>query len=128
MTGRILHAQLHLLDRQVISKRDGHLLAKVDDLELDIESEVPHVTQILTGPAALGERMPGLFGSFMCAVHSRLHPDKNPAPNAIPTGRIVDITSAVLVDSEEGLHTQGFGDWVDEQIIQRIPGAGDAPQ
>jgi sporulation protein YlmC with PRC-barrel domain len=128
MTGRILHAQLHLLDRQVISKRDGHLLAKVDDLELDLESEVPHVTQILTGPAALGERMPGLLGSFMCAVHSRLHPDKNPAPNAIPAGRIVDITSAVLVDSEEHLHTQGLGDWVDEQIIQRIPGAGDAPQ
>jgi sporulation protein YlmC with PRC-barrel domain len=128
MTGRILHAQLHLLDRQVISKRDGHLLAKVDDLELDLESEVPHVTQILTGPAALGERMPGLFGSLICAVHSRLHPDKDPAPNTIPARRIVDITSAVLVDSEEHLHTQGFGDWVDEQIIQRIPGAADAAQ
>jgi hypothetical protein len=128
MAGRILHAQLHLLDRQVSARRDGRLLAKVDDIELDIEADVPHVSDILTGPAALGERMPGLLGSFILSVHRRLHPNKQAPPNAIPAGRIVDITSAVLIDSEDGLHTQGFGDWVDEQIIRRIPGAGDAPQ
>jgi sporulation protein YlmC with PRC-barrel domain len=128
MAGRILHAQLHLLDRQIIGRRDGRLLAKVDDLELDLDAEVPHVSEVLTGPAALGHRMPGLLGNFIESVHSRLHPEKDPAPNAIPAGRIVEITSAVLVDSEGDLHVQGFGDWVDEQIISRIPGAGDAPQ
>jgi sporulation protein YlmC with PRC-barrel domain len=128
MAGRILHAQLHLLDRQIITRRGGRLLAKVDDLELDLDADVPHVSEILTGPAALGHRMPGLLGAFIETVHRRLHPEKEPAPNGIPAGRIVDITSVVLVDSEEDLRVQGFGDWVDEQIISRIPGAGDAPQ
>jgi sporulation protein YlmC with PRC-barrel domain len=128
MAGRILHARLHLLDRQVITRRDTRLLAKVDDLEIDLDADVPHVSEILTGPAALGHRMPGLLGAFIEGVHRRLHPDKHPAPNVIPAGRIVDITSAVLVDSDEDLHVQGFGDWVDEQIISRIPGAGDAPE
>lgn len=128
MAGRILHAQLHLLDRQIITRRNTRLLAKVDDLELDLDADVPHVSEILTGPAALGHRMPGLLGAFIESVHRRLHPAKDPKPNPIPAGRIVDITSAILVDSDDGLHAQGFGDWVDEQIISRIPGAGDAPQ
>jgi sporulation protein YlmC with PRC-barrel domain len=128
MAGRVFHAQLHLLDRQIITRRDKRLVAKVDDLDIDLDSHVPHVTSLLTGPAALGDRMPGLLGAFIRSVHRRLHPAEDPVPNAIPAGRIVDITSAVLIDSDEDLHVQGFGDWVDEQIIKRIPGSGDAAQ
>jgi len=128
MAGLVYHAQLHLLDHQVIGRRDGRLIAKVDDLELHVDDDGAYVTTILTGPAALGPRFPGLLGKAITAVHRRLHPDTDPEPNPIPAGRIVDITSAVLIDSDEELHVQGFGDWVDEQIISRIPGAGHAPQ
>jgi sporulation protein YlmC with PRC-barrel domain len=49
MTGRILHAQLHLLDRQLIDQRNGRLLGKVDDVELDLDSDPPVVTALIAG-------------------------------------------------------------------------------
>ena len=123
MAGRVLHATLHLLDRQIVSRRDGRLVAKVDDLEIDIDAEQPHVSALLTGPQALGGRLPGLLGGFVRSAHRRLHPDRDPAPSAIPAARIVDVASAVHIDSEDGLHLRGFGDWVETQIVCRIPGA-----
>jgi sporulation protein YlmC with PRC-barrel domain len=122
MAGRVIHASLHLLDRQVISNRDGHLVAKVDDVELDLDADQPHVSALLTGPQALGGRLPGLLGAFVRSVHRRLHPDTQPGPNPIPAHRIVDVTSAVHINSEEGLHVEGFGEWVETQVIGRIPG------
>jgi len=123
MAGVVFHAQLQLLDHQIISRRDGRLIAKVDDLDLHIAPDGAYVSHLLTGPAALGPRFPGLLGKAVTSIHRRLHPDRAPQPNAIPAGRIVEITSAVLIDSDEDLHVQGFGEWVDEQIISRIPGA-----
>jgi sporulation protein YlmC with PRC-barrel domain len=128
MSGRMLYAQLHLLDRQVIEKRQGRMVAKVDDLEIDLDHPVPHVSAILTGPAALGHRLPGLVGRLVVTVHHRLHPAPDPQPNPIPAGRIVDITSAVIIDTDEELEVQGFGRWVDDQIIRRIPGSGHASE
>jgi hypothetical protein len=128
MAGRVLHAQLHLLDRQVVSRRDGRLLGKVDDLELDLAGDVPHLSALLSGPAAWGHRLPGLLGAFVRSVHRRLHPQRDPGPNVIPAARIVDVTSAVHVDSGDNLDIQGFGIWVDEQIICRIPGSGHAAE
>jgi hypothetical protein len=127
-TGRELHAQLHLLDRQIIERRNGRMVAKVDDLELDLDHPVPHVTALLTGPAALGPRLPGLIGRFVTSVHRRLHPDHDPEPSRIAAGRIVDLTSAVIIDSDADLDVQGFSRWVDEQIICRIPGSGHASE
>jgi sporulation protein YlmC with PRC-barrel domain len=123
MTGRIVHANLHLLDRQIVSKADGRLVAKVDDVEFDLAAPVPHVTALLTGPGALGRRLPGLVGRFVLAVYSRLHRDPVPDANRIPAARIVDITSAVIIDSTHDLHVDGFGQWVDDQIISRLPGS-----
>jgi hypothetical protein len=128
MAGRVLHAQLHLLDRQVVSRRDGRLLGKVDDLELDLAGDVPHVRALLSGPAAWGHRLPGLLGALVSSVHRRLHPLHDPDPNVIPAARIVDVTSAVQVDSGDNLDIEGFGTWVDEQIICRIPGSGHATE
>jgi hypothetical protein len=126
MSGRVVHADLHLLDRQVISKSTGHLVAKVDDLELDLNAPVPHVTALLTGPGAWGPRLHGLAGRAVGAVYRRLHPDPAPDANRIPAGRIVDITSAVFIDNDDDLDVQGLGVWVDEQIISRLPGSGHA--
>jgi sporulation protein YlmC with PRC-barrel domain len=128
MSGRVLHAKLHLLDRQIVTKTDGRLIAKVDDVEFDLDASVPHVTALLTGPGALGRRLPGLMGRFVVAVYQRLHSDPVADANRIPAARIVDITSAVVIDSAVDLHVDGFGRWVGDQIISRLPGSGHETQ
>ncbi|MEU4191900.1 hypothetical protein AB0E69_08390 [Kribbella sp. NPDC026611] len=46
---RVLHAQLHLLDRQLIDRADGHLAGKVDDVELDLDADPPFVVALVSG-------------------------------------------------------------------------------
>jgi hypothetical protein len=57
MSGRVLEAGLHLLDRQLVDA-DGRLAGKVDDLELEFPEGggPPVVTAILAGPGALSRR------------------------------------------------------------------------
>jgi sporulation protein YlmC with PRC-barrel domain len=127
MAGRILHAQLHLLDRQVVNHGDGRLLGKVDDVELDLAAPIPVVTDLLSGPQALGSRFNGWFGRWVRAVHTRLRADPDPGPDRIPAARVVAIDSAVRIDGR-GLELQGFERWVERHVIARIPGAGNAPE
>jgi sporulation protein YlmC with PRC-barrel domain len=54
MAGKVLHAQLHLQDRQLIDHRTGRLLGKVDDVELDLNADPPVVTALISG----GQRIP----------------------------------------------------------------------
>lgn len=56
MAGRVLHAQLHLLDRQLIDHHNGRLLGKVDDVELDLDADIPVVTALIAGK----ERIPAV--------------------------------------------------------------------
>jgi sporulation protein YlmC with PRC-barrel domain len=121
-TGRVLHAQLHLLDRQIIDHRTGRMLAKVDDIEIDFTGEHPVVTGLLTGPAAWGPRLPGLLGRLVTSVHRRLQPEQDPEPNVIDLAHVVEIGSAVEVDGQD-LGTKAFDAWVDREFISRIPGA-----
>lgn len=126
-SGRILHAQLHLLDRQIVEHRSGRMVAKVDDVEIDLSDEQPVVTALLTGPAAWGPRLPGLLGRFVTAVHRRLHQDTDPQPNVIDMAHVVEIDSAVEVDGQD-LGTKALDTWVDEQFINRLPGARHAAE
>ncbi|MGW6278612.1 hypothetical protein [Kribbella sp. NPDC055071] len=48
-SGRVLHAQLHLLDRQLIDQADGHLAGKIDDVELDLDADPPVVAALISG-------------------------------------------------------------------------------
>jgi hypothetical protein len=97
MAGRILHAQLHLLDRQLIDHDTGRLLGKVDDIELDLDAEIPLVTALISGR----ER--------------------------IPAGQIVEIDSAVEI-TPRNVNLHKGDDWVERHIIDKIPGAGHAPE
>jgi sporulation protein YlmC with PRC-barrel domain len=49
VAGKVLHAQLHLLDRQLIDQATGDLLGKVDDIELDLEAGPPVVSALISG-------------------------------------------------------------------------------
>jgi hypothetical protein len=54
MAGKVLHAQLHLQDRQLIDQRTGRLLGKADDVEFDLEADPPVLTALISG----GQRIP----------------------------------------------------------------------
>jgi ribosomal protein S10 len=126
-TGRILHGQLHLLDRQIVEHRSNRLVAKVDDVELDMSGPYPVVTALLTGGAAWGPRLPGLLGRAVTTVHRRLHDLEEPAPDVIGAGHIVDVTAEVRIDGLDMVQRR-LRDWVDEQVVRRIPGASHAAE
>jgi sporulation protein YlmC with PRC-barrel domain len=95
--GRVLHAQLHLLDRQLVDQADGHFAGKVDDVELDLKADPPVVAALICGR----ER--------------------------IPAARIADIETAVTVVAS-GLDLDYYDDWVEQHVVDKIPGAGHAAE
>jgi hypothetical protein len=66
-----LDGGLHLLDRQLLDC-NGEMLGKADDIEL---TDTPHgltVTAVLTGPAALLDRLGGRLGATLTDRYRRL--------------------------------------------------------
>ncbi|GAA1525065.1 hypothetical protein [Kribbella lupini] len=97
MSGRVLHAQLHLLDRQLLDLHTGRMLGKIDDVELDLDAEVPVVTALISGG------------------------------RSIPANQVVEIESAVKILNQD-LDLDRHDEWVEQHLIGRIPGAGDATE
>jgi sporulation protein YlmC with PRC-barrel domain len=97
VAGKVLHAQLHLLDRQLIDQATGELLGKVDDVELDLEADPPVVSALISGR----ERIPAV--------------------------QVMEVDTAVKIVPGELNLTRG-DDWVERHIIDKIPGAGHAPE
>jgi sporulation protein YlmC with PRC-barrel domain len=126
-TNQDLHANLELLDRQVVTL-EGRMVGKIDDLEIDVTADPPVVGAILMGPQAWGPRFPGLFGRFVVSLHKRMHEDPDPQPYRIPASHITDISTAVEVAHEAPEAERGMGLWVREQFIDRIPGSRHAPE
>lgn len=128
--GRLIHAGLHLLDRQVVDA-DGMLCGKVDDLEL-LESEdggAPYVAAILGGPGALASRFGGRFGTWLASVQERLHPHAEPGPAHLPFGIVKRIEEHVEVSlPRDQLEANRFEAWARDQIIDKIPGARHAAE
>lgn len=118
---------LQLLDRQVLD-RDGRLVCKVDDLELQPGPDgVPVVTAILVGPRALGPRLGGRPGRWMNALASRLAATPGDDPPRIPFGAVTAVHSAVDVDrTRDELAVDPLEGWVERHIIGRLPGSGHA--
>lgn len=128
MSGRVLEAGLHLLDRQLIDS-DGRLAGKVDDLELEVPEGggPPVVTAILAGPGALSRRIGGRAGAWLEAVANRLRGDRRPA--RVPFGVVKRIESAVdLSVAKAELETNRLEVWTRDHLIGHLPGAGDAPE
>ena len=127
--GRRILLGRQLLDRQIVDA-DGRLAGKVDDLELTRRDDgTLVVTAILTGPGALGPRLPGLFGRATVAIWRRLHGDADPGPGRIPFERVTAIDSAVtLATSRRDVPTYALERWAREQIVEKLPGAGHASE
>jgi sporulation protein YlmC with PRC-barrel domain len=123
LAGRLLDAQLHLLDRQVMDN-DGVPVTTVDDLELsgpalDVELEpgtpAPVLTALLTGPV-LGTR---IFGGR--PPSSRLI--RIPWENVAEVGVVLK-----LGISGENLDAGWVERWIRDKIIARIPGGRHDPR
>ena len=130
MSGRILEAGLHLLDRQLIDS-NGRLAGKVDDLELEVPDGggPPVVTAILSGPGALSRRIGGRLGAWLEAVANRLRDGDNPHPARVSFGVVKRIDSAVdLSVPKDQLETDRLEAWTRDHLIGHVPGAGNAPE
>ena len=127
--GRRLDAALQLLDHQLID-RDGRLVGKVDDLELTENDDGEWVvTAILSGPGALGPRLPGVLGRSALAWWRRLHEDRDPQPARIRWSAVAEIGSSVkLSTARVDLPNQALEDWARTRIVAKLPGAGHAPE
>jgi hypothetical protein len=123
VAGRILDAQLHLLDRQVLD-HDGVPVTTVDDLEvsgpaLDTELEpgtaAPVLSALLTGPV-LGTR---IFGGR--PPSSRLV--------RIPWEDVAEVGVVLKLGvSGENLDAGWVERWIRDRIIARIPGGRHDPR
>ena len=124
MAGRVLEAGLHLLDRQLIDK-NGRLAGKVDDIEFEQGRDGSwHVSALLSGPQALGPRLPGRLGRWLMAVGRRLSVQGRTEPHRIPFERVTEIDSSIVVDrARDRLDIAPLEDWVREHVIDPIPGS-----
>ena len=110
----------------------GHRCGKVDDLELSPSEDDPHVlyvTAVLSGPGALGPRLPGRLGRAWTSVFRRLHPAEEPEPTRISFGVVRSLGPRIRIGvSRHHLDVNDFERWTRDHVIGRIPGAGDAPE
>jgi sporulation protein YlmC with PRC-barrel domain len=124
--GRRLWAVLELLDRQLVD-RDGYLMGKVDDLELEVADEPgarPVVTAILSGTGALAGQIGGDAGAWLAAVERRLSQSHSES-SRIPFELVLSVESAIAVGaSRRELETNRGEKWANDVIIAKIPGAG----
>jgi hypothetical protein len=120
--GRILDAQLHLLDRQVLD-RSGLPITAVDDLEL---SDVPMGKDIPEGTAA-----PVIENLLSGAVlGTRIFGGRPPSHrwHRIPWSSLTRLEVALHVDaSADDLEVTWPERWVRKRIIGRIPGGQHDP-
>ena len=77
MSGRVLHARLHLLGRQLLDLHTGRMLGKVDDVELDLDAEVPVVTALVSGRRAIPANQVVEIGSAVKILNQDLDLDRH---------------------------------------------------
>ena len=125
MTGRVLHAALHLLDHQ-LRARDGELCGKVDDLEIEpTDDGTWYVTAILTGPGHLLYRMGRrVAGRWLSRLTTHIERSTLDDPGRIPYSRVSDIgvTVDLAVDADD-VATFAAERWTRDHIVGHIPGS-----
>ncbi|MBI5089018.1 MAG: hypothetical protein HZB15_09220 [Actinobacteria bacterium] len=129
--GRVLHATLDLLDRQIL---DRHAVpcGNVDDVELAVHPDGRvAVTALLSGPGILAYRLGHRrLGHWLQRADRRLHADDDQRDRCrIPMELAYEIGPAirVAVDADD-LGAHDLERWTRDQIIDRIPGDRHAPE
>ncbi|MCA4134771.1 hypothetical protein [Arthrobacter sp. M4] len=123
VAGRLLDAQLHLLDRQLLDV-DGVPVTTIDDLELSGPehdepipegAEAPRITALLTGPV-LGTR---IFGG---------RPPSNRLIR-IPWSDVAEVGTVLRLGVKgESLDALWVERWLRDRVIGRIPGGSHDPE
>ncbi len=121
--------RLRLLDHQVVDP-DGGMICKVDDVEFGRGPDGTwHVTALLSGPQALGPRLPGRIGRWVMSTGRRLSLYPETQPRRIPWHRVVELGSAVTVDGRrDEMDVAASEDWVREHLIDPLPGSRHASE
>ncbi|MDX6225455.1 MAG: hypothetical protein QOE64_1831 [Frankiales bacterium] len=120
----VIDAHLHLLDRQIVD-RDGRLIGKVDDLELELApgADYPVVTALLCGPMALGPRLGGRLGVWLVSAARRLRPRGDTDPVRIGFGAVTEVGPSIKLSiTVEQAPTLRLEQWCLEKVISRLPG------
>lgn len=128
MTGRVIHAGLDLLDRQIIDS-NGDLVGKVDDLELtDPADGAPRLTALLLGPQAYGHRLGGRLGIWITSAAARLGGTAEPIRVPVELVDEIDVSIKLKVPTKEIDRIERLDLWLRKHLIERIPGAGSASE
>ena len=120
----VVDAHLHLLDRQIVDK-DGRLVGKVDDLELELPDDggLPVVKAILCGPLALGPRIGGRLGVWFVAIGRRLRAHGGSQPVRIGFGAVAEAGAVIkLAITAEQAGATALEQWCADKVIRRLPG------
>lgn len=117
-----MDAHLELLDRQILDP-DGHMVGKVDDVELEERDDGRiYVSALLTGPGALGPRLGGGLGTIVTSTWSRL--SGRPEPARIDWSQVAAVETAIrLAVSRTTVAVDGFETWMRDRVIAAIPGS-----
>jgi hypothetical protein len=125
--GRSLWAALHLLDRQILD-RDGTPLAKVDDLEFsepESNGDLPVLTDILCGQAALARRFNRRLGRGVELLRRVMQPTAEPGPGRISSGAVTDVGVDVRVAlGRNDADVTVMERWLQREVLTHIPGSG----
>lgn len=124
-TGRVLHASLDLLDRQ-LRDRHGVLCGNVDDVEITESPETGewYVTAICSGAGALVHRLGGRrLGRWLHEASIRLHGDGRDH-GRIPMELVTQIGPAIdLAVEAEDLASFDLERWARDHVVGPIPGS-----
>lgn len=120
-----LDGQLDLLDRQIVSN-DGHMIAKVDDIELEERANgTLIVSGLLIGPGALGPRLSGALGYVTVNTWARLSGRNPHEPRRIDYSHVTGISTVVTLDEDRhAVDIDGLETWTRTRVIDALPGAG----
>ncbi|MDQ3934842.1 MAG: hypothetical protein M3340_09470 [Actinomycetota bacterium] len=122
--------RMALLDKQLVD-REERPFGRVDDLELTVppDGAPPRVTAILTGAEALGPLLGGRVGRWMAGAAARLRPRSHPeGPTRVEIEHVDELEPLVRLEVplRDLEHVAGLERWLAHNLIERLPGAGDA--
>ncbi len=127
---RHVSVRIALLDKQILDA-DDRPIGRVDDVEIAdaARGAAPRVTALLTGAEALGPVLGGITGAWMANAAARLRGPGDPeGPTRVDVDAIAELEPMVRLrlPLRELGHVAGLERWLAHNLVDRLPGAGDA--